>query len=262
MYPSIYNSFAIIRTTIAKNRNFYVPRPSFLLPWGRPCGNHAKRCMNEKTIQCLPNPSQHVPIYLQQFPSYSNRKCKSPLSRTAAHIFVSPGDAPAIITQYVAWMESQFNACQTPCSMYLSIFKSYTMLKSMRKSKNRYFYHIFVSPRDAPGAITLNVVWMEREFDAYKLSCCMCPSNYNRFWDRARYWSKIVIFSYPVEIVRYWKTRMAWLPKSEKISKIRLFVSTELTKVTDGQTHRQTDTAWRHGPRLCIASRGKNGGRW
>jgi len=44
------------------------------------------------------------------------------------------------------------------------------MLKSMRKSKNRYFYHIFVSPGDAPGAITLNVVWMKREFDAYKLS--------------------------------------------------------------------------------------------
>ena len=76
----------------------------FCLPWGRPCGNHAKRRMNEKTIQCLPNPSQHVPIYLQQFPSYSNRKGqKSPFARTAAHIFVSPGDAPATITQYVAW---------------------------------------------------------------------------------------------------------------------------------------------------------------
>ena len=43
---------------------------------------------------------------------------KSPFSRTAAHIFVSPGDAPAINTQYVAWMERQFNACQTPRSMY------------------------------------------------------------------------------------------------------------------------------------------------
>jgi len=57
----------------------------------------------------------------------------------------------------------------------------------MRNSKNRYFYHIFGFPGDAPGAITLNVVWMEREFDAYKLSRCTCPSNYNRFWDRARY---------------------------------------------------------------------------
>jgi len=53
-----------------------IPAFIFCLPWGRPCGNHAKHCMNEKTIQCLPNPSQHVPIYLQQFPSYSNRKCK------------------------------------------------------------------------------------------------------------------------------------------------------------------------------------------
>jgi len=55
------------------------------------------------------------------------------------------------------------------------------MLKSMSKSKNLYFYHIFVSPGDATWAITLNVVWMEREFDAYKLSRCMCPSNYSRF---------------------------------------------------------------------------------
>jgi len=38
-----------------------------------------------------------------------------------------------------------------------------------------YFYHIFVSPWDAPGAMTLNVVWMEREFDAYKLSHSMYP---------------------------------------------------------------------------------------
>jgi len=65
----------------------------------------------------------------------------------------------------------------------------------MRKSKNRYFYHILVSPGDAPSAITLNVVWMEREFDAYKLTLCMCPSKYNRFWDTARYsWKKSAIF--------------------------------------------------------------------
>ena len=104
----------------------------FCLPWGRPCGNHAKRCMNEKTIQCLPNPCQHVPIYLQQFPSYSNRKCKKlPFSRTAAYIFVSYGDAPVIITQYVAWMERQFNACQSPRSMYLSIFNSFRVIRCL-----------------------------------------------------------------------------------------------------------------------------------
>jgi len=100
--------------------------PNFCFPWRRPCDYHAMCCMDKKTIQCLPNPLQHVLIYLQQF-------------------------------------------------------LSYTMLKSMHKSKNRYFYHIFVSPGHAPDAITLNVVWMEREFDAYKLSRSMYPSIFNSF---------------------------------------------------------------------------------
>ena len=33
---------------------------------------------------------------------------------------------------------------------------------------------------------------------------------------------------------------MAWLPDGEKILMIRLFVLTQLTNVTDGQTNRQT----------------------
>jgi len=68
-------------------KSSFLRTPAFIfcLPWGRPCGNHAKRCMNEKTIQCLPNPSQHVPIYLQQFPSYSNHNCKKIV------IFTYPG---------------------------------------------------------------------------------------------------------------------------------------------------------------------------
>ena len=121
---SIYNSFPVIRTTIAKNRHFYVLRPSFFcLPLGHPCGNHAKRCMNEKTIQCLPNSSQHVPIYLEYFPSYTMFKSmRKPKNRYFYHTLVSPGDAPATITQYVAWMERQFNACQIPRSMYLSTY--------------------------------------------------------------------------------------------------------------------------------------------
>jgi len=50
----------------------------------------------------------------------------------------------------------------------------------------------------------------------------------------------------------YGKTRMVSLPESEKISKIRLFVLTWSTNVTDGQTlHDSID-------RACIASRGKN----
>jgi len=36
----------------------------------------------------------------------------------------------------------------------------------MPKSKNRYFYHIFVSPGDAPATITQHVAWVERQFNA------------------------------------------------------------------------------------------------
>jgi len=49
------------------------------------------------------------------------------------------------------------------------------------------------------------------------------------------------------------KPGMVWLPDGENFWKIRLVISTESTNVTD----RRTDTAWRHRPRLCIASRGK-----
>jgi len=46
------------------------------------------------------------------------------------------------------------------------------------------------------------------------------------------------------------KTRMAWLPDSEKISKISLFVLAQFTNVADGQT----DNACRHRPRFIYAS--------
>ena len=131
MYPSIYNSFPVIRTTIAKNRHFTYPGLRFLFalgsplwqsrktlhkckdnsvlaellaaythlsstlsqlfepqvqkssfsrtaahifcfPWRRPCDYHAICCMDRKIIQCLPNPSQHIPVYLQQFLSIFN----------------------------------------------------------------------------------------------------------------------------------------------------------------------------------------------
>jgi len=152
----------------------------------------------------------------------------------------------------------------------------------MRKSKNRYFYHIFVSPGDAPEAITLSVVWMEREFDAYKLSRCMCQSNYYHFWDTARYlWKKSSFYHTPLHSTPplgvfpseyrhpLWvgKTRMVSLPDGEKNFEdafIRLDVIHERDRRTDGQTDGRTDrrtdrqTLRDSIDRACIASRGKN----
>jgi len=84
--------YDVLRQKIAV---FTYRSPHFCFPWRRPCDYHAIYCTDGKTIQCLPNPSQHVLIYFQQFPSYSNRKCqKSPFSRTAAHIFCFPWRRP------------------------------------------------------------------------------------------------------------------------------------------------------------------------
>ena len=44
---------------------FTYRRPHFCFSWRRPCDYHAMCCMDGKTIQCLPNPLQHVPIYFQ-----------------------------------------------------------------------------------------------------------------------------------------------------------------------------------------------------
>jgi len=133
--------------------------------------------------------------------------------------------------------------------------------KSMRKSKNRYFYHIYVFPGDAPGAITLNVVWVEREFDAYKLSRCMYPLTRTvskiewNICEKNRHFIIPLLHSTPPlgefpSDYRYllWEgqTRMVSLPDGKKISKICLFVLTWSTNVTDGRT----DTAWQHRPRL------------
>jgi len=44
---------------------FMYHSPHFCFHWRRPCDYHAICCMDGKTIQCFPNPSQYVPIYLQ-----------------------------------------------------------------------------------------------------------------------------------------------------------------------------------------------------
>jgi len=44
---------------------------------------------------------------------------------------VCPGDAPMAITQNVAWMKRQFSACQTPRSMYLSVFNSFKVIRCL-----------------------------------------------------------------------------------------------------------------------------------
>ena len=60
MYPSIFNTFPVIRTAVQKIAVFTYHSPHFCFPWRRPGDYHAVCCMDGKTIQCLPNPSRHT----------------------------------------------------------------------------------------------------------------------------------------------------------------------------------------------------------
>ena len=81
---------------------------------------------------------------------------------------VSPGDAPVTITQYVAWMERQFNAYKLCRSMYLSIFNTFWVIRCLSAwvSAKIAIFTIFLFPwAGTLVVITSNVIWMERELE-------------------------------------------------------------------------------------------------
>ena len=131
-------------------------------------------------------------VYLQQFPSYSNHNCKkTPFSRTAAHIFVSPWDAPEAITHNVVWMEREFDAYKI-VSQHVPVFNSFPVIRTASSKKSPFHVpqptFLFQMTHSTPPL---------RGF----------PSEYRPpLWDG--------------------KTRMVSLPGGGKISKICLFVLT------------------------------------
>jgi len=56
------------------------------------------------------------------------------------HILASPGYAPGTIAVNVTWMKRGFNACQTHCSMYLSIFNRFPI--TLRLTSGRFYQDI------------------------------------------------------------------------------------------------------------------------
>jgi len=92
------------------------PEAYFGLPWIRPGTIAVNFTWMKKRIQCLSNASQHVPIYLQSFPSNSTRKF------IFLHILAFPRYTPGTTAVNVTWMERGFNAGQTHSSIYPSIF--------------------------------------------------------------------------------------------------------------------------------------------
>ena len=143
--------------------------------------------------------------------------------------------------------------------IYLQQFPSY----SSASANNRRFHvpqPTFLFPLGTP-------LWQSRK--KRQFSACQTSRNIFKFpsyWNRKckksqfpRTAAHIFCFPWRRPPVWYGKTRMAWLPDGEKISKISLYFLAQLTNVTDAQTDRQTDGHRVTGiAALCIASHGKN----
>ena len=176
----------------SKNRYF---NHIFVSP-GDAWGNHTKCCMDGKRIWCLQilAACTHLSSTVSQL--FEPEVQKIAIFRYCSPHFGFPWSTPATITQYVPWMERQFNACQTPCRMYLSIFNSFRVIRCLSQcaSPKIAIFTTFLFPLGTPLGNHAKCCMDWNKFDAYTLSRCMCPSSYNRFWDRAKYWSKIVNF--------------------------------------------------------------------
>ena len=84
------------------------------------------------------------------------------------HILASPGYAPGTIAINFTWMEREFNACQTPCCMYPSIFNRFPVIQAVSLIVRHFstFFAYFGPPGYVPGTIAVNVTWIKREFNA------------------------------------------------------------------------------------------------
>ena len=137
MYPSILNSFPVIRTANAKIDVFTYRNPHFCFPWRRPCDYH-----------------------------HQHHQFNTPTKSNMLHgwkdnsVFVKP-----------------IAACTHLSSTVSQLFEPQVQQIAVFTYRNPHFCFPWRRPCDYHAKCCMD----EIEFDAYKLSRCMCPSNYNRF---------------------------------------------------------------------------------
>ena len=72
-----------------------------VLPQRRPCGNHAKRCINGKTIQCLPNFRSMYPSICNSFPVIRTASAKNRCFHVPQPTFLFPLETPLRLSRNV-----------------------------------------------------------------------------------------------------------------------------------------------------------------
>jgi len=94
----------------------------FCLPWGRLCGNQFRACQTPRSM---------YPSIFKSFPVIRTASTKNRLFTYCSPHFCFPWRRPCDYQAIFARMERQFNACQTPCTMYPSIFNSFRVMRCL-----------------------------------------------------------------------------------------------------------------------------------
>jgi len=237
----------------------------FVSPWDAPGAITLYVVCMEREFHAYKLSLSMYPCIFNSFPDIRTTSAKkTPFSRTAAHMFVSPGDAPATITQYAAWMERQFNACQTPRSMYLSIFNSFRVIWCLSQciSPKTQFLPHFCFPWGPPwgnhAKCCMDKKWTRcLQIVSLHVPIYLLPFlRYSEiFVKKSSFYHTPLAFDAPVRgfpsEYRHplWdgKTRMVSLSDSKKF---RRYLNSFWRDPRTWRTDRRTDTAWQQRLRL------------
>jgi len=92
---SIYNSFPVIRTTIAKNLHFYVPRPSFFIcPGDAPVAITQNVAWMKRQFSACQTPCSIYPFIFNSFPVIPTASAKNRRFHVPQPTFLFPLETP------------------------------------------------------------------------------------------------------------------------------------------------------------------------
>ena len=124
--PIYLQAFPRYSEILVENWTFFIPALHLTLPYGVAPGTIAvnvtliKRGFNA----CQTHGSMYPSIF-NRFPVILPVSSKVRHFSTFLHVLASPGYAPGTIAVNVTRLEREFNTCQTPRSMYPSIFNRF-----------------------------------------------------------------------------------------------------------------------------------------
>jgi len=116
---------------------FTYPGLHFLFALGTPLWQSRKTLHEWKDNSVLAKPLAACTIYLQEFPSYTMLKSMCKSKNRYFHVpqptFLFPLETPLRLSCNMLHEWKEFNACQTPRSMYLSIFNSFRVIRCLSR---------------------------------------------------------------------------------------------------------------------------------